>query len=105
LQQARLALTDHFNRIDDHRAPEHAVFQLEADSLGLARDGRWRDLLLRWTNTTAMAEMTVEVDGKIVKHLAAQRAAPFGLNYLRIEFRGTADEGHVSVAELAVKLL
>ena len=104
-QHVRLALTDHFNRIDDHRATEHAVFKLEADKAGLAADGRWRDLVVRWSNTAAMADLTVEVDGKIVTRTAAQRVAQFGLNYLRIEFRGTADEGQVTVADLSAKFL
>ena len=103
-QHVRLALTDHFSRIDDRRAMEHAVFALEAGKLGLVGDGRWRDLVFRWDRTTAMGELTVEVDGKVVGRTAAQRVAPFGVNYLRIEFRGAADEGQVAVGELSVQL-
>jgi hypothetical protein len=103
-QHVRLALTDHFNRIDDRRAMEHAVFALEAGKLGLVGDGRWRDLVFRWDRTTAMGELTVEVDGKVVGRTAAQRVAPFGVNYLRIEFRGAADEGQVAVGELSAQL-
>jgi len=51
-----------------------------------------------------MGELTVEVDGKILVRTAPQRAAAFGVNYLRIEFRGAADEGQVAVRELSVQL-
>ncbi len=100
----RLGLTDHFNRIDDRRATEHAVFAVEADRLGRVGEGRWRDLVVRWGKTTTMGELTIEVDGKVVTRATAQRAARFGVNYLRIEFRGGADEGHVAVGELSVQL-
>jgi hypothetical protein len=103
-QHVRLAFTDHFSRLDDRRATEHAVFVVEAEKLGLASDARWRDLVFRWDKTSAMGELTVEVDGKVVGRTAAQRVAPFGVNYLRIEFRGAADEGQVAVGELSVQL-
>jgi len=103
-QHVRLAFTDHFSRLDDRRATEHAVFVVEAEKLGLASDARWRDLVFRWDKTSAMGELTVEVDGKILGRVAAQRAAPFGVNYLRVDFRGAADEGHVAIGELSVQL-
>lgn len=103
-QHVRLALTDHFSRIDDRRATEHAVFAIEAEKLGLVGDGHWRDLVIRWGKTTAMGELLVEVDGKVVTLASAHRAAPFGVNYLRIEFRGGSDEGHVAVGEVSVQL-
>jgi hypothetical protein len=80
------------------------VFVVEAEKLGLASDARWRDLVFRWDKTSAMGELTVEVDGKVVGRTAAQRVAPFGVNYLRVDFRGAADEGHVAIGELSVQL-
>ncbi len=100
----RLSLSDHFNRIDDRRAADHAVFAFEAEKLGLPADGRARDLLLRWSGADASGELRVTVDGSEKTVLRAARAAQFGVNYLRVEFRGAADQGSVLVGDLAVHL-
>ncbi len=100
----RLSLNDHFNRIDDKRAAEHAVFTLEAAKIGLPADGRAHDLVLTWSRAQQTGEVLIRIDGKSPVHVAAARAAQFGVNYLRVEFRAEADAGHVTIDQLSAQL-
>ena len=49
-------------------------------------------------------EVLVSVDGKTPVRVAAARAAQFGVNYLRVEFRADADAGHVTIGQLSAQL-
>lgn len=100
----RLSLNDHFTRIDDLRAAEHAVFTLEAAKTGWPADGRAHDLTLTWSRAPGGGEVQVAVDGQPSARFPAQRPAQFGVNYLRVEFRGGADAGHLSLGDLSVRL-
>jgi hypothetical protein len=95
----RLALNDHFNRSDDVRAAAHAVFELDWTN-GAPSAGAWHDVALRWSNATSEGELNITVDGHPAGRIAARRPAQFGLNYLRVEFRGTADRESVRIAGL-----
>ena len=100
----RLSLNDHFNRIDDKHAAEHAVFTLEAAKIGLPADGRAHDLTLTWSRAAQAGEVLVSVDGKTPVRVAAMRRAEFGVNYLRVEFRADADTGHVTIGQLSAQV-
>ncbi|MEY4938354.1 MAG: hypothetical protein RIQ93_89 [Verrucomicrobiota bacterium] len=100
----RLSLNDHFNRIDDRQAAAHAVFTIEAESVNLRADKHWHDLTLKWSGAQARGELDVTVDGQPPVRLSAQRAAQFGVNYLRVEFRGDSDDGRVLISDLSVRL-
>lgn len=100
----RLSLNDHFNRIDDKHAAEHAVFTLEATKIGLPADGRGHDLTLTWSRAAQGGEVLVSIDGNAPVRVAAMRPAEFGVNYLRVEFRADADTGHVTISQLSAQL-
>jgi hypothetical protein len=100
----RLSLNDHFNRIDDKRAAEHAVFTLEAAKIGLPADGRAHDLTLTWSRAQQAGEVLVSIDGKAPVRVPATRAAELGVNYFRVEYRAEADAGHVTIGQLSAQL-
>lgn len=100
----RFSLNDHFNRSDDRRAAEHAVFTVAADRVKLAADGKWHEVVFAWSRATTAGEVRVDVDGQPVGQIAAQRPAQFGVNYLRVEFRGERDVGRVLLGNLSVRL-
>jgi hypothetical protein len=56
---------------------------------------------LRWADPTRGGELTLEIDGRPAGTFAAQRPAEFGVNYLRVEFRSTADQGSVRLTGLS----
>ena len=101
----RLCLNDHFNRVDDTAAAEHAVFSLALDPLIAREPGRWHDVRLGWSNATEAGHITLAIDGKVAGRFAAQRQAQFGINYLRVEFRGGSDEGRVLLADVSSRRL
>ena len=96
----RLCLTDHFNRIDDRNAAVHAVFAPSTAALAAFADARWHDVALSWTDATLNGELALTIDGKLAGKFRAQRPAQFGVNYLRVEFRASIDEGCVLLADL-----
>ena len=98
----RLSLNDHFNRIDDVKAAAHAVFSVALDACVSPDAGRWHEVRLAWRDATSTGEVALEIDGKPAGRVAAQRAASFGVNYLRVEFRGAADQGSVRLAGLTM---
>ena len=95
----RLALNDHFNRIDDVRAAAHAVFELDWTASAPAA-GAWHDVALQWSGATGAGELELTLDGKPAGRISARRPAQFGLNYLRVEFRGASDRDRVLIADL-----
>ena len=96
----RLVLNDHFTRIDDAKAAAHAVYSIPLDAPAAGAAPRARELRLRWTDATHGGQLTLEIDGRPAGTLAAQRPAQFGVNYLRVEFRSTADQGSVRLTDL-----
>lgn len=92
VRELKLSLTDHFNRIDDRRAAEHAVWSAAGPALAALQGGAWHDLQLAWAGATAAGKLDVTIDGRTVATLAAQRPALHGVNHLRLEFRA-ANEG------------
>ena len=100
----RLCLNDHFNRIDDLKAAEHAVFAIDGERIGAAGSSpsRVHEVRLKWTDAQTGGKMFVEVDGKPAGTFSAQRPAQFGVNYLRIEFRGAADGGPMILSDLSM---
>jgi hypothetical protein len=103
--QLQLSLNDHFNRIDDVRAGDHAVFTMPVGQWLDGDPGREHALRLRWQTASSKGELSVELDGKPVGRgtTKAQRPAQFGVNYLRVEFPAANEEGAVVVSELSVR--
>jgi hypothetical protein len=64
-------------------------------------DAPWHDVRLEWSDATRAGLMAIEIDGKPMARVVAQRPAQFGLNYLRIEFRSISDDGRIFIAGLA----
>lgn len=93
------ALNDHFTRVDDTRATEHAVF-----AVSLPPATRDRRVRLRWSGATGAGVMVVDVDGRETARVPPRRAAQFGVNYLRVDFRAGAAEGAVALRELAMRI-
>jgi hypothetical protein len=100
-RELRIVLNDHFTRIDDGKAAAQAVYSLPLDGPPAGAEPRERDLRLRWTDATRRGELTLEIDGRVAGTFPAQRPAQFGVNYLRVEFRSTADQGSVRLAGLS----
>ena len=93
------ALNDHFTRVDASRATEHAVF-----AVSLPPATRDRRVRLRWSGATGAGVMVVDVDGRETARVPPRRAAQFGVNYLRVDFRAGAAEGAVALRELAMRI-
>jgi hypothetical protein len=89
LAGARFSFTDHFNRGDDRKAAEHAVFSVEAKQLGLASGaaGTWSTVTVTWDSTHATAH--IAESGATIP-IQALRAPLRGLNYLRIDLPAAA---------------
>jgi len=99
----RLCLNDHFNRIDDKNAAEHAVFTVEWAKFAPAARGRGHDVTLRWGNASRAGALEVEIDGTPAGRIVAQRPAQFGVNYLRVDFRGNSDQGGLLLQDLSAR--
>lgn len=99
-RELRLVLNDHFTRIDDARAAAHAVYSVSLDAPAAGAGPRGREVRLRWADATRRGELTLEIDGREAGRFPAQRPAEFGVNYLRVEFRSTADQGSVRLIGL-----
>jgi hypothetical protein len=98
----RLCLNDHFNRIDDKNAAQHAVFSVDWGKVMTDAAAHWHNVTLRWSDAQKSGKLTVEIDGKPKVEIPSQRSAQFGLNYLRVEFRATSDEGRVLLASASM---
>jgi hypothetical protein len=97
----QLVLNDHFTRVDDAAAADHAVFTFPLPSATVV--GAWQNVRLVWRNATGGGHASMEINGTEVAHLRAKRPAALGLNYLRVEFRGQAERGELLLADVAVK--
>ncbi len=97
------SLTDHFNRIDDTQAAMHSVFSLTASAIGLSKDDRAHDVVLRWFEVVGAGlrnvVLNVECEGRSYGPFAAQRPARFGVNYFRVEISGASGDGQVLLSE------
>ena len=102
-QGLRLVLTDHFNRIDDFTAAEHAVFVVDGEKLGRGSTDGLHDVTLRWTDAAGKGVLHVAIDGRELGTHAARRPAQFGVNYLRIELRDSTDRRPLLVAQVAAR--
>ena len=91
-RDVRLSLNDHFNRMDDADAPAHAVYSIPLDAFLSGGNDGWHTVRLAWSRATDAAEITITVDEAAARHVAAQRRAQFGVNYLRVEFRSAPDD-------------
>ena len=100
----RLGLTDHFNRIDDQNAVTHAVFAIDWVQYAKGADARWHDVTLKWGGVRQKGELQLEVDGAPAGRISAQRPAQLGLNYLRVEFRGSAAQGALRLAGASMRI-
>ena len=99
----RVALTDHFSRMDDSAAASHAAFALGGETAYVPADARFHQVALKWRGVQAQGELRVEVDGKLVSTIPASRSAPLGLNYLRFELASGASPGAVLIGDLAAR--
>ena len=98
VRELRVSLTDHFNRIDDRRAAEHAVWSAAGTTLAVPGDGAWHDVKLAWEAATAAGKLRVTIDGRAAATIPAQRAGLHGVNHLRFEFRAATDGDRVLIA-------
>lgn len=95
----RLALTDHFSRIDDPTTADRAVYSVRLDAAEAGAAERWRTVRLAWRGAASGAgRLVMAVDGREFAPVGAQRAGQFGVNYLRLEFRAVAGAPEVRLA-------
>ena len=99
----KLCLNDHFTRVDDRKAAEHAVFVLPVNGRVPRVAERWHEVRLAWAGSTRAGELAVEIDGQPAGPIPAQRAAQFGVNYLTIEFDAAENQGSVLVGGLSAR--
>ena len=102
----KLSLNDHFTRIDDRRASEHAVATMGLDEL-LPRERdpeRWLDVRVNWSQAGTGGEVELTIDGQSAGRIARQRPAQLGVNYLRVEFRASSDQGRVLLADAVMRV-
>ena len=98
----QLSLNDHFNRIDDTHAAEHAVFTMALPA-GWSGDAHEHTLRLQWRSATRDGEVTVDVDGRRRETRHVRRPAQMGINYLRVESQATTDEGSVTLSQVSAR--
>jgi len=81
-QGVTIALTDHFSVVGDSQAQEHAVFAFPPVASGSASlpAGLWEKVTIEWSPT----EARLFLGDRQVASSPALRAAPFGVNYLRL---------------------
>jgi len=99
----RLVLTDHFNRIDDGKAAANAVFAVDLGGSLASRPAGWVKVQVAWRDTTQGGVATVSIDGVAVGTTPAQRAAPWGVNYLRLEVARGASGEALRVADVEAR--
>ncbi len=93
----KLALNDHFTRIDDVKATENSVFPITlSEGLSLPAE-KWSDITLRWNPR----EAELLLNGKPVGSFPASRPAVYGVSSLRFEARSASDQGSIKVADLS----
>jgi hypothetical protein len=92
-----LALTDHFGVSADAKAEDHAVFAVPLPAALEA--GTWHDVTVSWK---ADGPAAVTVGGKAVGPAARKRAAPNGVNYLRVRSAAGPDPAGFLVGAVKV---
>lgn len=98
----KLSLNDHFTRIDDAKAADHAVYTWVLP-VNKTPDADWKEVRLKWKEANQGAALAALVKGGQTISLSANRSAVSGVNYLRVEFVGNVDLGEVLIAGLNVK--
>lgn len=98
----KLSLNDHFTRIDDAKAADHAVYTW-ALPVNKTPDSDWKEVRLSWKEAGQGTALAARVLGSPVISLPANRNAVFGVNYLRVEFTGSLDSGEVLIAGVSVR--
>ncbi len=94
-----LALADHYSRVDDAKAAEHAIYTVSLENQATLQRGAWNDLRLRWDAT----DLKLSVNGGAPETVTARVPSSFGVNYLRIEARSKADSGEVKISALSAE--
>lgn len=98
----RLLLNDHFTRVDDMSAFDHAVFTADVQPGRAVGDG-WHSVRLAWTSASGGGPLAIEVDGRPTGHSRAVRRAQFGVNYLRVDFSGESSSDALLLRDLTVR--
>lgn len=101
-RSVRFSLNDHFNRIDDTAAADHAVFTAALPDAGPG-DKAWRTVRFTWQAASTQGILSMSIDGRPAGTFKANRPAQFGLNYLRVECRGVSDEGALLLTDVTMK--
>jgi hypothetical protein len=101
--EVRLGLNDHFNRIDDGQALANSVFAIDLAARLASAPGRWVQVQVAWRDAMRAGTATVSIDGAVAEVVKAQRAAHWGVNYLRVEVRGGASGEFLRVADVAAQ--
>jgi hypothetical protein len=104
LSPLRICLTDHFNRVDDTGAAEHAVFNLPLARQSLLSKPGAHDIALRWTGVAGDGQVQLRIDGAPAGTFPAQRPAQFGVNYLRLEARGGAEGEQWLISDVSMRV-
>ncbi|WP_438479732.1 exo-alpha-sialidase [Oleiharenicola lentus] len=100
-----ISLTDHFNRLDDRQAAEHAVVTIPVDvSAFSAALGRGMDVRMSWRDAAGKGTVTVEIDGKVLGDFPLKRTAAHGINYLRVEFSSEVVTDAVTFSRLSAEV-
>ncbi len=99
----RLCLNDHFNRIDDGKAGANAVYAIDLSGRLAAAHGSWVMVRVAWQDATREGAATVSIDGTVAGVVKAQRAAHWGVNYLRVEVSGAPVPAAVKCAEVQMR--
>lgn len=99
----RLVLNDHFTRVDDRQAAAQAVAAVELEDALPEGGSGGHDVRLAWSGAAAGSEARLWIDGREAGRFAMRRAAAWGVNYLRLEFRGGAAGAGVTVLEAGMR--
>lgn len=101
--QVTVSLNDHFTRVDDRRAAGEAVFSMAWPETATEH---WSQARLTWSGADGAAgEATLSVDGTVVKRSTVQRAAEWGVNYLRLDVSATTAGGTIGIAGAAAEVV
>jgi hypothetical protein len=98
----KLSLNDHFTRVDDRKAAEHAVYTVELPREENGEAG-WRTVRLEWPDVAGTGALKPTIGGEARPPVSASRPAVFGLNYLRVEFTADRDAGELLIRGVRVK--
>lgn len=94
-----LALADHYSRVDDIKAVDHAIYTLPLEGCATLQRDAWNDLRLQWD----AGSLKLSVNGGSPETVSARVVSSFGVNYLRIEARSKADSGALKISALSAE--